>query len=55
MTEEERIIKKIRKTPLRWYPSGKKVFTIGFRLEVFMKMTKCRIEHLIWRIKNGYL
>lgn len=51
-TEEEKMFAKFRKTPLRWYPSGKKVFTIGFRFKVFMKNIKCRIEFLMWRSKN---
>lgn len=42
---------KFHKTPLRWHPSGKKVYSIRFRLIVFFKMTKYRIEHLLWRIK----
>lgn len=53
MTKEERMLAMFQNTPLRWYPSGKKVFTIGFRLRVFIKMTKCKIKHLMWRLKNN--
>lgn len=55
MTEEERILKKFRKTPLRWYPSGKKVYTVKFRLTLLLKKIGDYTRFYIWRIKNGYL
>ena len=42
----------INSRPLRWYPSGRKVFTFGFRIRIFLKMTIHRAKHLLWRIKN---
>lgn len=52
MTEDEKMWKAFQRAPLRWHPSGKKVYTIRLRLIVFFKMTRYWIEHIIWRIKN---
>lgn len=55
MTDEEKILAKFNRTPLRWYPSGKKVFTLRFKLTVALTMMKYRIRHFVWKIKNGYI
>lgn len=50
--DTHKAIEEFYETPLRWHHSGKKVYSIRFRLIVFFKMTRYRIEHLIWRMKN---
>lgn len=51
MTEEGRILRKFRNTPLRWYPSGKRVFTPWFKFRMFLKRIEYKIKFLIWRYK----
>lgn len=47
--ETKKAIAEFHEVPLRWYPSGKKVYTIGFRLRVFIKMIGLRLKFLYWR------
>lgn len=42
-------IEEFYETPLRWYPSGQKVYSVGFRLKVFFKIMGCRLKYLYWR------
>lgn len=52
MTKEQRILKKFDKTPLRWHRSGKKVYTVWFRLRVFIKKIEYRLKFFYWLYLN---